>query len=60
VMRGRELGTPSRPVHPHRRELFAQDAVLMLAPGDRLPAILRQGFPGKGTGYPAPSPQIRT
>src|SRR5215471_3474354 len=43
VMTGGELRTPGGPVHPDRRELFAEDVVVVLAPGDRLPAVLWQG-----------------
>src|SRR5499427_10018949 len=42
VMAGREPRAPCRPVDPHGHELFAQDDVVILAPGDRLPALLRQ------------------
>src|SRR4029450_12367971 len=44
VMTGRELCPPGGPVYPHGRELFAEDAVVVLAPGDGLPAVLRQGL----------------
>ena len=44
VMAGGELGAARSPMHPHRHTLFAEDRVLMLAPGDRLPALLRQGL----------------
>src|SRR2546421_2811457 len=44
VMPGGELRATGGPVYPHRRELFAEDDVVVLAPGDRLPAVLRQGL----------------
>jgi hypothetical protein len=60
MMAGGELRATRRPVCPHGHELFAEGHVVVLAPGDGLPAVLRRGIPGKGTGYPTPSPQIRT
>ena len=60
VMAGRQRRAACRPVHAHGHELFAEDHVVVLPPGDGLPAVRWQGLPGKGTGYPAPSPQIRT
>ena len=68
VMARRELRTPCRPVGPHGHELFAQDYVVMLAPGDRLPALLRQGrkhslglieWSGAGLARLAPPPWTR-
>src|SRR6516165_2674113 len=44
MMAGRELGASRRPVGPHGHELFAQDSTVTLAPGDRLPAVLREGL----------------
>src|SRR5262249_46305633 len=44
VMAGGELGAARGPVHPYGHKLFAQDPVVVLAPGDGLPAVLRQGF----------------
>jgi hypothetical protein len=43
VMTGGEWRATGGPVHPYRRELFAEDVVVVLAPGDRLPAVLWQG-----------------
>ena len=43
-MAGRALGASRRPVGPHGHELFAQDSTVTLAPGDRLPAVLREGL----------------
>jgi hypothetical protein len=42
---GGALGAPRRPMHPHGHQLFAQDHVVVLAPGDGLPAVRRQGIP---------------
>ena len=42
-MAGGELRAPRGPVHPHGHELFAEDDVVVLAPGDRLPAVLPAG-----------------
>ena len=44
MMTGGELRAPCRPVSPHGHELFAQDHVVVLAPGDALPAVLWQGI----------------
>src|SRR5512134_3968043 len=37
-----ELHATCGPVRPYSHELFAQGPVVVLAPGDRLPALLRQ------------------
>ena len=43
-MTGGKLGTAGGPVHAHGHELFAEDDVVVLAPGDRLPAVLWQAL----------------
>ena len=55
---GGELGSAGGPVHPHGHELFAEDHIVVLAPGDGLPAVLRQGgedglgpYSGAGRGF---------
>ncbi len=44
VMAGREVGAARGPVHPPGHALCAQGHVVVLAPGDRLPVLLRQGL----------------
>ena len=44
LMAGGELRATRGPMHPHGHELFAEDHVGVLAPGDGLPAVLRQGI----------------
>src|SRR5215510_8597976 len=43
VMAGGELGATDGPVHAYGHELFAQDHVVVLPPGDGPPALCRQG-----------------
>src|SRR5882724_13150834 len=44
VMAGRQLRAARGPVHAHGHELFAEDHVVVLAPGDVLPAVRWQGL----------------
>src|SRR5215813_13343094 len=44
VMAGGELCATGGPVHSHGHELFTEDHVGMLTPGDGLPALSRQGL----------------
>jgi hypothetical protein len=44
VITGGKLCAPRGPMHPYSCALFAEDHVVMLAPGDGLPAVLRQGL----------------
>ena len=42
-MAGGAFGSAGGPVHPHGHALFAEDHIVVLAPGEGLPAVLRQG-----------------
>src|SRR5262249_28860424 len=44
VMAGGELRATGGPVHPHGHELFTENHVGVLTPGDGLPALSRQSF----------------
>src|SRR5262249_13491034 len=44
MMAGGELRPTRGPMHPYGHELFAQGVVVVLAPGEGLPAVRRQGL----------------